>query len=125
MQDVTLKGARILVVEDEVLIAMDIEQICREWGADDIVVARSLDRAQAEAQAGPFDLVVLDLFLSGETTVEFAADLTAGGTPFVLTSGYADAEALLGATAGRPIVEKPFLAETLVAAMAQAIGRDP
>lgn len=42
-----LDGLRILVLEDEFLIAMDVEQICRDYGASDVIIARTIEEAEA------------------------------------------------------------------------------
>lgn len=118
-----LRGARVLVLEDESLIALDIEQVCRDFGAGDVVVARTVDGAEGEALAGAFDIVVLDLMLAGHSTVGFASRLSARGIPFVFTTGYSDVEPMLGDLAGAQVVEKPFLTETLVTAIAAALER--
>ena len=41
----TLEGLRVLVLEDEYLIAMDMEQICRDHGAAEVIIRGDLDRA--------------------------------------------------------------------------------
>lgn len=120
VQDVLLKGLRVLVLEDEILIALDLEQICRDLGADDVVIARSLDDANALAGV-VFDIAVLDVMLAGSSTVGFASGLREKGVPFVFTTGYIDPERFLGDLSDVQIVEKPFSSEALVAAIARVL----
>lgn len=122
MGDVLLKGRRVLVMEDEILIALDLEQICRDLGADDVTTVRGLDDVAAAGTAGAaFDVVVLDLMLAGRSTVEFARGLREKGIPFVFTTGYSDVEGVLEHLAGVPIVDKPFSSAALAMAIAQAL----
>ena len=123
MQDISLKGLRVLILEDEILIALDLEQIFRDLGVEDVIVARNLDDVDAEAT---FDVAVLDLMLAGRSTVEFASVLFAKGVPFVFATGRSDAAQLLSDLPDVPIVDKPFSNEALVRAIAKAMtrGRD-
>lgn len=122
MQDVSLEGLRVLVLEDEVLIALDLEQACRDLGAAEVIVARTLDEAETAASA-VLDVAVLDIMLAGRSTVEFAAGLSARGIPFVFATGYTDADRLIGDMADVEIVDKPFSTEALVRAIARAMER--
>lgn len=87
-----LDGLRILVLEDEFLIAMDVEQLCRDHGAGEVVVARDLAEIDDRKIATQFDAAIVDLMLGGTSTLEFAAGLRETGVPFVFASGYSDAD---------------------------------
>ncbi len=67
-----LDGLRILVLEDEALIAMDVEQLCLEHGASHVTVLGDLAEISAEAAATGFDAAILDLMLGGVSTLDFA-----------------------------------------------------
>src|SRR6187402_461637 len=82
-----LEGLRILVLEDEFLIAMDVEQLCRDHGAVDVAVARSLEEIADDLA---FDAAIVDLLLGGVSTFDFAARMWDVGKPFVFASGYSD-----------------------------------
>lgn len=124
MQDVSLAGLRVLILEDEVLIAMDLELVCRELGAADVAVARTLDEAEAAVSGGTgFDAAVLDIMVAGRSTIEFATRLFTRGVPVVFATGYSDAERLVEALAGVQIVDKPFSRDMLVEAIARAMER--
>jgi len=118
VQDISLKGLRVLILEDEILIALDLEQLFRDLGVEEVVVARNLDDIDAE---GAFDVAVLDLMLAGRSTVEFASVLFAKGVPFVFATGRSDTAQLLASLPGVPIVDKPFSNEALVRAVAKAM----
>ena len=78
MRNFPLDGMRVLVIEDEFLIAMDVEQLCREHGATDVVIMRSLAELGSDPFAGrSFDVAILDVMVSRGSTLEFAAKLRA------------------------------------------------
>lgn len=118
-----LDGLRILVLEDEFLIAMDVEQLCRDHGAQEVVIARDLTEIDAPGIAAQFDAAIVDLMLSGNSTLDFAAGLREKGVPFVFASGYSDAEEIRTSFPGVRLVTKPYSGEDLVEALALAYGR--
>lgn len=124
MHGATLQGLRVLVLEDEVLIALDLEQMCRDFGAKEVTVVRDLESIPPDALSGGLiDVVVLDIMLAGHSTIDFAAKLMERVIPFVVTTGYSDAEGLLAGLSGVEIVEKPYSSEALVGALAKAVKR--
>jgi len=108
---------RILVLEDEILIAMDVEQICRDDGATDVVIARTLEEAE---KATAFDAAVVDVMLGVDSTLPFAAKLRAGGIPFVFASGYSDTEEITSEFPDVRVVGKPYSGADLIMALAAA-----
>jgi DNA-binding response OmpR family regulator len=119
-----LEGLRILLLEDEPLIAMDVEQLCRDNGAAAIFVARNLEDAEHEAQRTGFDVAIIDLMLGGASTVDFATRLHAGKIPFVFASGYSMSPDLVASFAGIPLIRKPYAGADLVEAVANAARRN-
>ncbi|MBZ9703926.1 MULTISPECIES: response regulator [unclassified Mesorhizobium] len=120
-----LDGLRILVLEDEFLIAMDVEQLCRDHGADDVVLVRDLAEIDGRQVATQFDAAIVDLMLGGTPTFDFASRLRETGVPFVFASGYSDADEIKVAFPGIRLVSKPYSGEDLVEAVARACGRVP
>ena len=121
MNEHPLQGLRVLVLEDEFLIAMDVEQLCREHGAREVVLARGLDELPPDGSG--FDAAVLDVMVKGRSTLELARTFMDRGIPFVFATGYANADDLFHAVAGVEVVEKPYAGEALMAAVARAIAR--
>lgn len=115
-------GKRMLVVEDEFLIALDIERILESVGVTTIVtasrVAQALDLVMA---SGPFDAAVLDLKLERETSIPVAERLHAAGVPFVFLTGGTPGSDITAQFPRAPVVGKPFDADTLLAALMQAM----
>lgn len=118
-----LAGLRILILEDEFLIAMDVEQLCRDHGATDVVIARELSEIDEGQLSSSFDAAVVDLMLGGVSTLDFAGQLRHAGVPFVFASGYSDSEELNVTFPGIRLVAKPYSGDDLVTALAAACGR--
>ncbi len=122
MSDDDLSGARVLVLEDEFLIALDVEQLCRDHGAAEVSVLRRIEEAESGGiEAQRFDVAIVDLMLGGSSALPFAAKLRDGGVPLVFASGYPGLDEALSAFPGVKIVSKPYLSQDLVSAVAQAM----
>lgn len=119
MQQFRLAAARILVVEDEPLIAMDVEQICLENGARSVLIASTVDAALA-LDLSVFDVGILDRNVAGKTTNDLALRLDESGTPFVFTSGLPDDQVTDFPSA--PLVQKPYSTEALLTAIASVLS---
>jgi DNA-binding response OmpR family regulator len=109
------------VVDDDALIALDVEQALMEIGGLSIAIAHRLEDATAFVDGEPFDLVVLDLALGAESGLPLARRLNEEGRPFLVLSGYR-APGLKELPPGR-VIEKPFAIDALVAAAARLLGR--
>lgn len=120
-----LEGLRVLVLEDEVLIAMDVEQICYDNGAAGVVTVRDLGEIDQDAIPALADVVIVDLMLGGVSTLDFARRLHETGVPFVFASGYTDVEELTAAFPDIALIAKPYAGADLVDAVAAACGRKP
>lgn len=87
----TLSGRRILVVEDDYMIAADLELSLQNLGVSVIGPAGSVEDALALAASGPApDAAVLDVNLGAEKVFAVADALRAQGVPFVFATGYDD-----------------------------------
>ena len=102
-----LRGARVLVVEDEYFIADDLRRVLNAAGAIVVGPFHSIDAARAALDDGEFDCAVLDLNLNGESAVPIADRLLAVGRSFAIATGYGS-----GGVPERlhhiPRIEKPF-----------------
>ena len=97
---------RVLIVEDEPLVAMDLESIVLGVIAADVVVVASVSGAR-QAMAAPLDLALLDIEVTDGRTFEIARELQRNGAAFVFISG-ARPEALPPDLRGAPFISKPF-----------------
>jgi DNA-binding response OmpR family regulator len=121
MNDI-LSGLRILILEDESLIALDVEQLCRDHGASDIIIKRDLKGLESENALDGFDVAIVDLMLSGVSALPFAERLRNLNRPFLFTTGLADIE-VTRAFPGIQAIGKPYAGAELVQAIAAAAGR--
>lgn len=112
-----LKGRRILVVEDEALIAMLVEDALLDAGADVLGPAATVEEAIALFESGNPEAAVLDINLAGQASTPVADMLADHGVPFVVATGYG-AAGLSERHRGVPVLAKPYdpqeLVETLV-----------
>ncbi len=114
---VRLHGKRILVVEDEPLIAMEIEATLRDGGC--LIVGPAGEPGEAlRLLASGCDAALLDANLGGEPVDELAAALTRAGIPFAFITGYG-VDGVPAAFRDRMIVSKPFGKEQLLACLAK------
>ena len=102
-----LRGRRILVVEDDPLIAMEIVDVLAAAGAELAGPAPTVRAALAALAEGRPEVAVLDLNLRGECSTPVAAALREAGVPFVLASGYARSQIEEPELAEAPLVPKP------------------
>jgi DNA-binding response OmpR family regulator len=79
---------RILVVEDEALVAMLVEDALLDAGFTVVGPARTVAQALEMLKADPPDAAVLDLNLAGENSLSVAEALSARGIPFLVATGY-------------------------------------
>ena len=102
-----LSGRRILVVEDEALVAMLVEDALLEAGAEVIGPAATVAEAMQLLERERPSAAVLDLNLAGEPSTPIADVLVRLGVPFVIATGYG-AEGLPEHHADVPVLAKPY-----------------
>lgn len=115
-----MTGKRLLIVEDDPLIGMDLEDEMSDRGYA-AVCAHSLAKARALLDEARPDIVVLDMHVGSDTSFGFAAELEAQGVPFFFLSGN-DASALPPHLATSPILTKPVRIEEVVRMIAELTG---
>lgn len=114
-----LQGLRVLVVEDEFLVAMDIELMLQQCGCAVVGPIADLATALRTVQEGGFDFALLDVNLGGEPVTAVAEALQAQAVPMVFCTGY-QAGNLPERFAGAPTLKKPFQVGDVVAAVRAA-----
>jgi CheY-like chemotaxis protein len=115
----SLTGLSILVLEDEPIIAMTLEDLLAEGGAE-ALVAHSLTEAERIAARQDFDAALLDVNVGKATSYAFAEALRERGVPIVFATGYGSAlhpEAFADA----PTVAKPYNLPDIESALTQAL----
>lgn len=115
-----LKGRNVLLVEDNMIIAMDGEDALRDLGAD-VVTAASVGRAHEAIAIQSVDLAVLDFNLGHETSLPIADMLAERGIPFLFATGYGDGLELPTRFEAVTLLKKPYSGATLAQALAPVI----
>ena len=117
----SLEGVRVLLVEDEAIIAMTAEDMLEELGCALAATAASLEEALACVEQRTFDIALLDINLNGQQSLPVAARLKEKGMPFVFTTGYGSAGS--GPEhADVPLVTKPYQLGDLEGAIRTALA---
>jgi DNA-binding NtrC family response regulator len=102
-----LDGIRVLVVEDEFLIALDLEAMIRDLGGSVVGPIAHLDAARAIMLQEKINCAILDVRLDGNTSLPLADELIASGIPVILASGY-ESDQLPNRFADTPKLRMPF-----------------
>ncbi|MES2987578.1 MAG: response regulator [Pseudomonadota bacterium] len=112
-----LNGLRVLVVEDEPVVAMCLEDILEELGCVTVGPANRLSEGLKLAE-GELDAAILDINLGGERSNSIAELLRSRGVPFAFASGYGSAPEGFGA----PMIEKPYRTADIARALSAIMG---
>jgi len=117
-----LDHRRVLVIEDEPVVAMDVMAILQEAGCTVLGPAGTVTEARRLIEAADFDVAFLDANLSGQPVDELAAALTARNTPFAFVTGYGQ-EGLPEAFRKAPVLSKPFSPQQLIETASALVPR--
>ena len=120
-----MRGKRILLVEDQLLIAMDLERILGGLGAGGIDTAASVTEALRRLETASPDLAILDVNLGDETSALIADELVRRGIPFAFATGYGDRSLIPERFAAAPVIRKPFDARMVVGQVAELLRGPP
>uniref|UniRef100_B0T6I7 Response regulator receiver protein n=1 Tax=Caulobacter sp. (strain K31) TaxID=366602 RepID=B0T6I7_CAUSK len=102
-----LTGWRILLVEDEALVAYLLEDMLADVGCTVVGLAARVDQALELIRTIPIDAAVLDVCLDNEFSYPIADALLARGIPFMFSTGYAR-DRLRDGYKGFPMLQKPY-----------------
>ncbi|WP_068073217.1 HWE histidine kinase domain-containing protein [Novosphingobium lentum] len=113
--------ANVLVLEDNMIIALDAEETLLELGVTRVQLASSNDAALAILRSDAPDFALLDFNLGSETSEPTARALAQAGIPFAFATGYGEIDGLSGGALHKvPVIQKPYSKADLENAMAQA-----
>jgi CheY-like chemotaxis protein len=110
---------RILIVEDEIIVALFMEDILAEFGYQVAGVVSHLDEAMTRPR--DYDLAVLDVHLNGRDVFDFADKLTAEDVPFIFATGYGE-RGIPERHRGCHVLQKPFAPEDLRRALEKIVA---
>jgi two-component sensor histidine kinase/ligand-binding sensor protein len=116
----SVQGLSVLLVEDEILIALEAEAELLRAGTRAMTRAHSIEEAERCITSAPFDVAILDVNLNGRPSFPLADLLADRGISFVFASGYSHLDGLPERWRGVPLVHKPYSSAELVAAITQA-----
>ena len=117
-----LNGRRVLVVEDESLVAMLLETILEDMGCTPVGPASNIDDAEAMVRdTVELDAALLDVNVAGRQVFPVAAALKARGVPFVFSTGYGEG-GLPDEWRGATTTQKPFTEATVRDALMKVMG---
>ena len=117
-----LMAPRVLVVEDEMTVAMLIEDMVSELAYEVAAVVPRLEDAMRLLDSETFDLAMLDVHLNGKTVFPFAAELELREIPFLFATAYG-ARGIPEEFRSHPVLQKPFGPMELRRALMELSGR--
>ena len=117
----TLDGKRILLVEDEAVIAFAVEDMLLDLGCEVVGPAFRLDDAVALASSAAIDAAILDVNLNDERSFAVAEILRRRGIPFLFATGYADTGVDWDG-GDVALLAKPYRKEQIAAALDRLLG---
>ena len=107
------RAARVLIVEDEAMIALSLEDVLVDAGFQIAGVVGKLDKALALIESGACDVAIVDANLAGVSASPAAIALAARGLPFIVNSGYSP-EQMDGLFPGALFIQKPCRPDLLI-----------
>ena len=115
---------RVLVVEDEAIIAMLVEDMVLEFGSEVVGPVAKLDQALNLARNAELDAAILDINVGGAVTFAVADVLQERGIPFIFATGYG-AQAIPPRYRDARTLPKPFSYQSLADALRAALAGQP
>jgi light-regulated signal transduction histidine kinase (bacteriophytochrome)/CheY-like chemotaxis protein len=108
-----------LIVEDNLIIAMNAEVILLELGARHVETAASVNQALGAIDRAVPSFALLDLNLGSESSIPVGMKLKELGVPFMFATGYGERAPIPEALSAAPVVQKPYTNEVVEAALAR------
>jgi light-regulated signal transduction histidine kinase (bacteriophytochrome)/CheY-like chemotaxis protein len=118
---VDVAGIAVLLVEDQVLIAMDAEMMLADSGIENVVTASSSTDALNRLKTFNPAIAILDINLGSDTSVPVAQELLRRGIPFVFATGYDDRSSVPDELLSVPVVRKPYDGNALIKALSDRL----
>lgn len=111
---INLRNAQVLIVEDQMLIAMEIEDTLTDHGVAGICTAASVSEAKKLILSSALDVAVLDINLGEENVLNVAAILREKRVPFIFTTGYTGHDMIPAEFSDVPVIHKPYASSVLI-----------
>ncbi len=116
------KGLRVMIVEDQAMIAMDLEASLNESGAVVASVCASAAQALKALESTEIDAAILDFNLAGESSLAVAEALEKRGIPFIFATGQGHETPMPPRFAAKATMRKPYDVNQIMAALGEALA---
>lgn len=117
------RNLNVLVLEDQALIAINLENILLDFGADRVETAVNIEKAISLLENFRPDIAILDINIGSETSMSFAMKLLKENIPFIFATGYADNSMIPRGMRDIPIIHKPFDEQSIIDAVNMLIAK--
>ena len=121
LSDKPLRGARVLVVEDDAIVLMELEAILQDAGAETVACCRNVKDGLTAVEQEPPAAAILDVNIGPRTIAPVARRLSRCGTPFLFYTGEIDNESALAEWPGHVVLIKPEQPAAIIAAVAHLL----
>nr|WP_162247287.1 response regulator [Rhizobium sp. Leaf453] len=118
--EIPLSVKRVLVLEDNFIIAMEAEDILKSIGVEHVEIATNVEQAKSLIEAHDFDFALLDVNLGNETSFAFAEIVTARGIVFGFVTGYGESSIFPAVLRDIPRITKPFNEDSMASLLTSA-----
>ncbi|MFI7858809.1 HWE histidine kinase domain-containing protein [Pseudomonas promysalinigenes] len=115
--------ACVLILEDQLVIAVGLEQILNDAQVTDVITAGSESEAMKVLASRTPDVAILDINLGTGTSVNVADELARRGVPFVFATGYGDGASIAQHLQHVKVIRKPYDANTILASLQELLAR--
>ena len=116
--DMRLHGARVLVVEDDPLLLLELESILQDAGAEIVACCRNVKDGLMAVEKNGVAAAILDVRIGRTTIAPVARQLAERGTPFLFYTGQVENDPALAEWSDHVVLSKPARPATIVAAVA-------
>ena len=119
MLDAPLVGLRFLIVDDEIIVALDLEYMLTDLGHSVVETASRVERGLEIARSSDIDMAILDINVRGVLSFPIAEILRDRGVPVIFASGYGQ-RGLISGFSDSHVLTKPFDIDGLAHMVAKA-----
>jgi len=110
-------GLCVLILEDQLVIAVGLEQILNDAQIEDVITASSEDQAMQLLGSHKPDAAILDVNLGTGTSISVADELVRRQVPFLFATGYGDGISIPEHLQHVPVTRKPYDANAILASL--------
>ena len=113
-----LAGTRVLIVEDDALLLLDLEEVLRAAGAQSVHTCHTIEEAVRCSETEHFDAAVIDVRIGTDSIAPIARQLVSRGTPFVFYTGQPRNDRIMAECLNCQILSKPAQSDVIINTLA-------